>query len=130
MDARGFFLYFGIPSLFLMTCMTVLGWVGRKRKWKLAQKRVSWIGSWAVIGFLIAALLAITAWIMNTDFVYNNASLVWPFCLGLGALDGHPSVGVGSLLVALMGGVNALYYALLAVLTWLLLKAFRVKAEA
>jgi hypothetical protein len=39
--------------------------------------------------FLIAASLAITAWTMNTDFVYNNASLVWPFYLGLGALDGH-----------------------------------------
>lgn len=80
-----------------------------------------------MIGFLIAASLAITAWMMNTDFVYNHASLVWPFCLGLGALGGRPSIGVGLLLVALMGVINALYYAVLAVLTWLLLKAFHTK---
>jgi TetR/AcrR family transcriptional repressor of nem operon len=42
--------------------------------------------------------LAVTAWVMNTDFVYNNASIVWPFCLSLGALDGHPSLGSGLLL--------------------------------
>jgi len=113
-----------------MTCMTVLGWVSRKRKWRLAQNRLHWIGSWAVIGFLIATSLAIAASAMNTDFIYNNANLVWPSCLGLGALDGHPSIAVGSLLVVLMGVVNALYYAFLAVLTWLLLKAFRTKAGA
>jgi hypothetical protein len=80
MDATGFFFYFGIRSLFLMACMTVLGWVSRKTKWKSAQQRITWIGAWAVIGFLFAASLAITAWIMNTDFIYYNASLVWPFC--------------------------------------------------
>lgn len=127
MDAMGFFFYFGVPSLFLMACMTVAGWVGRKKEQKLGQKLANWTGSWAMIGFLTAASLAITAWIMNTDFVYSNASLVWPFCLGLGALDGHPSIGVGLLLVALMGVINALYYAFLAVLTWLLLTAFRTK---
>jgi hypothetical protein len=126
MDATIFFHYFAVPSLFLMTCMTAWGWVSRKRSWKLGGRPVIWIGSWAVTGFFIATLLASTAWIMNTDFVYNKASLIWPFCLTLGALNGRPSVGVGSLVVALMGVINALYYALLSVLAWLLLKAFRV----
>jgi hypothetical protein len=130
MDATSFFQYFGIPSLFLMTCMTVLGWVSRKRNWKLGDQRAVWVGSWAVIGFFIAASLATTSWIMNTDFVYNNASLVWPFCLGLEALNGHPQTSVVLLLVAIWGVINALYYALLAMLGWLLLKAFRVKATS
>jgi hypothetical protein len=62
--------------------------------------------------------LAITAWAMNTDFVYSHASLVWPFCLSLAALDGHPSVGIGLLLVCLMGVMNGLYYAVMAALAW------------
>ena len=123
MDATGFFYYFGVPSLFLMVCMAVAWWVSRKKK----HKPINWIATWGLIGFFVAVLLAITAWIMNTDFVYNNASLVWPFCLGLGALDGHPSIGVGLLLVALMGLINGLYYALLAALSWLLFRVFRAK---
>ena len=101
--------------------------VSRKKKWKFPEKWINWIGAWSVVGFLIAASLAITAWMMNTDFIYNNASLVWPFCLTLGALDGHPSVGVGLMVIALMGVINAFYYGLLAALTWLLLKAFRTR---
>ena len=62
--------------------------------------------------------LAIAAWVMNTDFVYRHASMVWPFRLSLIVLDGHPSVGAGLLLVCLMGVMNGLYYALMAALTW------------
>jgi hypothetical protein len=127
MDASAFIHYFGIPTLFLLLCMVTVGWVTRKQKRKFASRPLSWIATWAFVGFFVAGVLAITAWVMNTDFVYNNASLVWPFCLGLGALDGHPAILVGLLLVALMGFINCLFYAFLAAISWMLLKAFRTK---
>ena len=127
MDAIGFIHYFGIPTLFLLLCMGAVGWVSRKRKRKFAQRPMPWIARWASVGFFVAGVLAITTWVMNTDFVYKNASLVWPFCLGLVALNGHPSILVGLLLVALMGFINSLYYAFLAAMSWMLLKAFRTK---
>jgi len=130
MDAIGFFEYFGIPTFFLLLCMSVVGWVGRKQKREFVHRRFRWITTWAVIGFFVALLLAVTAWIMNTNFVYNNASLVWPFCLTLGALDGHPPIGVGLLVVSVMGLVNGLYYALLAALSWVIMKAISTKSRA
>ncbi|MGA9571398.1 MAG: hypothetical protein WBS17_15025 [Candidatus Acidiferrales bacterium] len=59
---------------------------------------------------------------MNTDLVYNHANLIWPFCLSLAALNGHPPVGVGLLVVGLMGVINGVYYGVLAALTWKLVR--------
>ena len=88
-DTIGFLNYFGIPTLFLMSCMSVVGWIAYKRRSRLIQRGVRWIAVWALAGFFVASLLAVAARMMNTDFVYNNASLVWPFCLTLDALGGH-----------------------------------------
>lgn len=127
MNAIEFIRYFGIPTLFLLLCMSAVGWVSRKQKRKFPQRPMPWTVTWASVGFFVAGVLAITAWVMNTDFVVNNASLVWPFCLGLVALNGHPAILVGLLLVALMGFINGLYYAFLAAMSWMLLNAFRTK---
>jgi len=70
------------------------------------------------LGCLVAMSLAVTAWGMNTDFVYSHASIVWPFALSLAALDSHPSVRVALLLFCLMGVMNGLYYAFIAACTW------------
>lgn len=86
---------YGIPTLFLLLCMSAVGWVSRKVKRKLVQRPLAWIASWTSVGFLIASILAISAWVMNTNIVQNNAGLLWPFNLGLVALDGHPSILVG-----------------------------------
>src|SRR5215467_13737159 len=95
MDAVGILNYFGPPTLFLLVCMGVVGWIGSKQRRKFVQRSIKWFATWAVVGFFVASLLAVTAWIRNTDFVYNHASLVWPFCLTLGALNGHPLVSAG-----------------------------------
>jgi hypothetical protein len=116
---------YGIPTLFLLLCMSVAGWVSRKHKGKLAHQPLAWITTWTSVGFLVAGILAITAWVMNNNIVKNNAGLLWPFSLGLVALDGHPSILAGLLVVAVMSFVNGLYYALLALLSWVLLGALR-----
>ena len=118
MTIRSSFIYFGMPTLFIMLCMTALGWVSSVKERKFVQKQSKWVTGWAVSGCLLAILLAVIAWGMNTDFVYSHASLVWPFCLSLAALDGHPAIGFGLLLVCMMGVMNGLYYAFIAALTW------------
>ena len=128
MTPIGFFYYFGMPSLFLLLCMGVVGWI-RFRKHRIFVPLRRWIVAWGLTGYFVASLLAITAWGMDTDFVYNNASLVWPFCLTLVALNGHPSMGVGLLVVALMGLINGLYYALLAALSLVILRVLPLKSD-
>jgi hypothetical protein len=118
MDTNHLFIYFALPTFFIMLCMTVVGWVSSAMKRRIVQKLFRWVSGWSVVGCFLAILLACTAWVMNTDFVYSHASIVWPFCLSLAALDGHPSIGVGVLLVCMMGVMNGLYYALMAALTW------------
>jgi hypothetical protein len=124
MDTRGFFIYFGLPTLFIMLCMTAAVRVSSITNEKLVQKLFKWVAGWGALGCFLAMFLAVTAWVMNTDFVYSHASIVWPFCLSLVALDGHPSLGVGLLLVCLMGVMNGLYYALMAALTWRIVRWF------
>jgi hypothetical protein len=116
---------YGIPTLFLLLCISVAGWVSGKEKRNLVQRPLAWIALWTSAGFLVASILAITAWVMNTNIVKNNAGLLWPFNLGLVALDGHPSILAGLLVIAVMSFVNGLYYALLAAISWILLWALR-----
>jgi hypothetical protein len=118
MGTKASLIYFGPPTLFIMLCMTVVGWFSSITNRKFIQKLFKWVTRWGALGCFLAMFLAVTAWVMNTDFVYSHASIVWPFCLSLGALDGHPSLGVGLLLVCLMGVMNGVYYALMAALTW------------
>jgi len=127
MGARAFFIYFGLPTLFITLCMTAVGWVSSITNRNFVQKLFKWVTGWGALGCFLAISLAVTAWVMNTDFVYSHASIVWPFCLSLAALDGHPSVGVGLLIVCLMGVMNGLYYALVAALSW---KIIRVLPKA
>ena len=93
------------------------------------EKLSRWVYTWSTFGCILAVVLAVTAWIMNTDFVYSHASIVWPFCLSLAALDGHPSIAVGSLLVCMMGAMNGLYYAVLAFLTWKVVRLLPTKSH-
>ena len=99
------------------------------KKWKFVQKLFKWVTGWGLSGCFLAILLAVTAWWMNTDFVYSHATLVWPFCLSLAALDGHPPIGVGLLLVCMMGVMNGLYYALMAGLTWKIIQLLPKKSR-
>jgi hypothetical protein len=66
---------------------------------------------------------------MNTDFVYNHASLVWPFCLSLAALNGGSSISSILLVLGLMGIINGLYYALIAALTWKIIQSIPQKSR-
>jgi len=66
---------------------------------------------------------------MSTSYVYNHASIVWPFCLGLVALDGHPPLAVVLLVVVLIGVENGVYYALLAALIWKPVQLFPKKSR-
>jgi hypothetical protein len=118
MDTRAFFVYLGVPTLFIMLCMTAVGCVSFTANRKFVRKLFKWVTGWGALGYLLAISLAIAAWVMNTDFVYRHASMVWPFRLSLIVLDGRPSVGAGLLLICLMGVMNGLYYALMAALTW------------
>ena len=129
MDTRALFIYFGLPTLFIMLCMTAVGWVSSITHMKILQKLFRWAGGWGALGCFLAISLAVTAWVMNTDFIYNRASIVWPFCLSLAALNGHPSVEVGLLLVCLMGVMNGLYYALIAALTWKIIQMLSKKSR-
>jgi hypothetical protein len=128
-DTRAFFIYFGLPTVFLMLCMTAVGWVSSVTKRKFVQKLFKWATRWGALGCFVAMSLAVTSWVMNTDFVYSHASIVWPFCLSLVALDGHPSVRVGLLLVCLMGIMNGLYYALIAACTWKIIQLLPKKSR-
>jgi hypothetical protein len=130
MDIRTAFTYFGVPTLFIMLCMTAVGWVGSMGNIRFIQKLSRWATAWAVLGCLLAISLAVTAEIMNTDFVYNHASLVWPFCLSLAALNGSPPFSASLLVVGIMGIINGLYYALLATLTWKIVRALPKKSRA
>jgi hypothetical protein len=118
MDTKAFFVYLGVPTLFIMLCMTAVGWVSFIANRKFVRKLFKWITGWGALGCFLAIFLAIAAWVMNTDFVYRHASMVWPFRISLIVLDGRPSVGAGLLLICLMGVMNGLYYALMAALTW------------
>jgi hypothetical protein len=117
MDTRAF-AYLGLPSLFIMLCMTAVGCLGFIANSAFVRKLFKWVTGWGALGCFLAISLALAAWVMNTDFVYSHASMVWPFRLSLIVLDGHPSVGIGLLLIGLMGVVNGLYYAFMAALTW------------
>lgn len=127
MDISTALIYFGLPTLFIMFCMIVTGWASSAKNLKFVRKLSRWATLWGGVGFILAMALAITAWAMNTDFIYGHASIVWPFCLSLAALDGHPSGGVGSLLVCMMGAMNGLYYAALALLTWKIVQLLPTK---
>ena len=116
MDIRPFFTYFGVPTLFIMLCMTVVAWLSSVGDKKSIRKLYIWVTAWAVLGCFLAISLTAAAWLMNTDLVYNHANLIWPFCLSLAALNGHPPVGVGLLVVGLMGVINGVYYGVLAAL--------------
>jgi hypothetical protein len=129
MDTRTFFGYLGLPTLVIMLCMSAVGWVSFSGNRKFVRRLFKWVTGWGALGCLLAISLAIAAWVMNTDFVYRHASMVWPFRLSLIVLDGHPSVGAGLLLVCLMGVMNGLYYALMAALTWTLMQLLRNKSR-
>jgi hypothetical protein len=118
MDTTPFFVCLGLPTLFIMLCMVAVGWISFIAKGKFVRKLFKWVTGWGALGYFLAISLAIAAWVMNTDFVYRHARMVWPFRLSLIVLDGHPSVGMGLLLIGLMGVMNGLYYALMAALTW------------
>jgi hypothetical protein len=126
MDIRAFFAYLGLPSLFIMLCMTAVGSLSFMANRAFVRKLFKWVTGWGALGCFLAISLALAAWVMNTDFVYSHASIVWPFRLSLIVLDGHPSVAIGLLLIGLMGVMNGLYYALMAVLTWKIIQLLGV----
>ena len=109
--------------------MTAVGWFSSISNRKFVQQLSKWVTGWGALGFCLAMSLAVTAWVMNTDSVYNHASIVWPFCLSVEVLDGHPSLGFGLLLVCLMGVMNGLYYALMAALTWKIIQLLPEKSR-
>jgi hypothetical protein len=112
-----------------MLCMIVIGWVSFAAYGKFVRKLFKRVTGWGALGCFLAISLAIAAWMMNTDFVCRHASIVWPFRLSLIVLDGHPSIGVGLLLICLMGIMNGLYYALMAALTWKIIELLPNKSH-
>jgi hypothetical protein len=123
MSATSLLIYYRTPTLFILLCMGTVGWVSSKRDEGSVRKPFKWVTGWGPLGASVAILLALTAWSMNTDFVYNHASLIWPFCLSLAALNGRPPMSAIAWVVLLMGVVNGLYYALLASLSWKIMQA-------
>jgi hypothetical protein len=123
MSASNLFLQFGIPTLFLLLCVIAVGWVSSKRNKKIVQNPVRWATVWGLFGCLIAVSLAVAALVMNTDFVYNHANLVWPFCLSLAALNDKPTMNAIFLVVGMMGVINGLYYAAIATLALKIVRA-------
>lgn len=120
MDDSRFTHHFGIPTLFLLLCMGAVGWVGRNQKKKFVQRPLPWVATWASIGFSVAGIVATIAWMIGANLPYNNFDLLWPFSFGLAGLDNHPSIMVVLLAVTVMGSLNGLYYAFLAVVSWML----------
>ncbi|HWX54940.1 MAG TPA: hypothetical protein VN176_10165 [Verrucomicrobiae bacterium] len=122
--------YFAVPTLFIMLCMAAVGWVSLKTNRKFFLKPFQWVLGWGALGCFLAISLAVTALIMNTDYVYNHASLVWPFCLSLAALDGDPSIGTSLVLVFIMGAINGVYYACMAALIWTIIQLLPKKSRS
>ncbi len=118
MNTEASVVYLELPTLFIMLCMIAVGWVSFIANRKFVRRLFKWVTGWGTVGCFLAISLAIAAWVMNTDFVYRHARMVWPFRISLIVLDGHPSIGAGLLLICLMGVMNGLYYAIMATLTW------------
>jgi hypothetical protein len=76
---RPIFTYFGLPTLFIMLCMTVVAWLRYVGDKKSTYKLYKWGTAWAVLGCFL-------------------------------------------LVVGLMGVINGVYYAVLAALTWKLVR--------
>ena len=57
MSASNLFLYFGIPTLFLLLCVISVGWVSSKQNKKFVQKPVRWATVWGLFGCFIAVSL-------------------------------------------------------------------------
>ena len=112
--------YFAPPILFILLCMALLRWAGACRSvlsW-MVRSSGRWIVTWSMIGFAVASSLGVVAWVMDTDDVMSKSSLVWPFCITLMALDGHPSTGALLLVVSIAALENAVLYLILAALVW------------
>jgi len=112
--------YFGPPILFILLCMGAARWLGAKQgtlNW-MVRSAGRWLTTWSAIGFAMAMLLGTLAWAMNTDDVMNDASLVWPFCIGLMALDGNPSALAIIIVLSITAIQNSVLYLILAALVW------------
>jgi hypothetical protein len=89
----GLLIYLGRPILFILVCMIVVRLIGSKkpRPGRMIEGLTKWLWIWSLIGFATAAFLGVSAWIMNNDFIMSHADWVWPFCIGLMALQGEPT---------------------------------------
>ena len=113
--------YFWPQILLILFCIAGVRLAGLKQRqlgW-IARSSRRWLGTWSLIGFAIAAILGVVAWIMNTDYVYGHAEWVWPFCLGLGALQGKPTTLETLMVLTILALENAILYFLLATIVGL-----------
>ena len=64
----GLLYYLGPRIIFILSCMVVLCLAGMKSKrlqW-ITRSAGRWLGWWSLIGFAVAFVLGIVAWIMTT----------------------------------------------------------------
>jgi hypothetical protein len=84
----------------------------------MTQSVGRWLAAWSLIGFATAMLLGILAGAVNTSDVRDHANLVWPFSLGLMALEDNPSVIAILAVFSITALQNAVFYLILATLVW------------
>jgi len=104
--------------LFFVAFVRLAGLKQRQLAW-IARTSRRWLCTWSFVGFAIAATLGVVAWIMNTDYVYEHAEWVWPFCLGLEALQGKPTTLEILMVLTILALENAILYFLLAAIVGL-----------
>ncbi|MGC2233319.1 MAG: hypothetical protein WBA09_17600 [Candidatus Acidiferrum sp.] len=109
-------IYFGRPVLVILACMATVRLAGTMT-WRLdwmTRSTGRWLDWWSFVVFAIAAMLGTLAWIMKTGSVLNFADWVWPFSIGLMALDGWPTTGDTIMVLSITATQNGVLYCLLA----------------
>lgn len=109
-------IYFGRPILLILVCMILVRFASAKTRrldW-MTRSTGRWIGCWSLVGFAIAAVLGTLAWMMKAHSVLDFADWVWPFSLGLMALDGWPTTWDAIMVLSITTIQNAVLYCLLA----------------
>src|SRR5579885_1995935 len=119
---------FGPPLVLILAAITTVRlfvlWASGRTRLAVSPRR--WLIGWGAVGFAVSAVLGLIAWRMDNDFVVSHFYWIWPFCLGLAALNGHPPTITVLLLLFILAIVNGLFY-LLAALASL---AFQVRKES
>jgi hypothetical protein len=111
------FQYFGPPILFIFCCMAAVHLLSKRKLpgSNIVKTAKGWLLLWAVVGLGVPLLVIITGYITKgRQLLRIDERFVWPFSLGLMALDGNTEVATTLMVIAILAVQNAVLYLLLA----------------